>query len=118
MAENIPPRTPRTVTKVQMAPEIDHISDDLEFVGSRLPYPFYVDDKGFVQLQDFWQGMVYKVIGFQNHPAVQKIDLWWDDVAKDPSLAVGKYLVTSDKNGNWGSFPTAVTTCEKVEAVV
>lgn len=110
-------RTPQMVTMIQMAPEIDHISDDLEFVGSRLPYPFYVDDKGFVQLQDFWQGMVFKVIGFQNHPAIQKIDLWWSDV-KDPSEIVGKYLVTTDKDGQWGTFPTAITTAEKVEAVV
>ncbi len=109
--------TTQSVTRIQMAPEIDSISDDLEHVGSRLPYPFYVDDKGFVQLQDFWQGMVFKVIGFQNHPAVQKIDLWWSDV-KEPADILGKYLVTSDKDGQWGTFPTAVTGAEKVDAAL
>jgi hypothetical protein len=113
-------RTPQMVTKIQMAPEIDGIdlTDDGKIHSrSRLPYPFYVNDDGFVQLQDFWQGYVYKVIGFQNHPAIQRIDLWWSNV-KDPSEIVGKYLVTSDADGNWGTFPTAVTTAEKVEAVV
>jgi hypothetical protein len=105
------------VTRIQMAPEIDHISDDFQHVGSRLPYPFYVNEEGFVQLQDFWQGMVYKVIGFQNRPTVQTIDLWWGDV-KDPAEIIGKYLVTSDKDGNWGTFPTAVIEAERTEAVL
>ena len=113
-------RTPQMVTMIQMAPVIDGI-DEINgelHSRSRLPYPFYVDDDGFVKLQDLWQGHVYKVIGFQNHPAIQKIDLWWTDAAKDVSRAVGKYLVTSDVNGNWSSFPTACTTVEKEEAVV
>lgn len=117
--ENIPPRTPKTVTRIQMAPEIDGI-DEINgelHSRSRLPYPFYVNDEGYVQLQDFWQGMVYKVIGFQNHPAIQKIDLWWGDV-KEPADMIGKYLVTSDKDGNWGTFPTAVIEAEKTEAIV
>jgi hypothetical protein len=100
-----------------MAPVIDHISDDLEHVGSRLPYPFYADANGFIQFQDFWQGQVFKVIGFQNHPAIQKIDLWWSDI-KDPADSIGKYLVTSDNDGNWSTFPTAVTEAQKVEAIL
>jgi len=110
-------RTPKTVTMIQMAPVIDGLHDDFTS-RSRLPYPFYVDDDGFVQLQDLWQGHVYKVIGFQNHPSVQRIDLWWADAVKDVSQAVGKYLVTSDADGNWGTFPTACTTVERTEAVV
>jgi hypothetical protein len=112
-------RTPQMVTMIQMAPVIDGIDkiDGEIHSRSRLPYPFYVDDHGFVKLQDLWQGHVFKVIGFQNHPAIQKIDLWWGDV-KDLSEIVGKYLVTSDDNGNWSSFPTSVTTAKKVEAVV
>jgi hypothetical protein len=102
--------------RIQMAPEIDGLHDDFTS-RSRLPYPFYVDGDGYVQLQDFWQGMVYKVIGFQNHPAIQKIDLWWADV-KEPADIIGKYLVTTDKDNNWGSFPTAVVEAEMVEAVV
>lgn len=102
------------VTRIQMAPEIDHISDDFQHVGSRMPYPFYVDAKGYVQQQDFWQGMVHRVIGFQNRPTVQIIDLWWLDV-KEPADILGKYLVTADKEGNWGTFPTAVVQAERME---
>lgn len=102
------------VTRIQMAPVIDSISDDLNHVGSRLPYPFFVDAEGYVQLQEFWQGEVYRVIGFQNHPAVQKIDLWWHKV-QEPADIVGKYVVTSDKAGGWSTFPTAVTEVERSE---
>jgi len=104
----------KQVTRIQMAPVIDHISDDGEVVGSRLPYPFYVDAEGFIQQQDFWQGNVFKVIGFQNHPTVQKLDLWWYKVT-DPSEIVGKYIVTSDKTGAWSTWPTAVVEADKKE---
>lgn len=110
-------RTPKMVTMIQMAPVIDAISDDFQWSGSRLPYPLYADDDGYIQLQDFWQGHVYKVIGFQNHPAVKRVDLFWSEV-QDPTDIVGKYLVTSDKDGNWGIHPTAVQEAKKVEAVV
>lgn len=112
-------RTPQQVIRIQMAPEIDGIDEiDGELHSrSRLPYPFFVNGDGFVQLQDFWQGHVYKVIGFQNHPAIQKIDLWWQDV-KEPADITGKYLVTSDDQGQWGTFPTAVVEAEWTEAVV
>lgn len=110
-------RTVKEVIRIQMAPVIDSISDDGEHVGSRMPYPFFVDENGFVQQQDFWQGMVFKVIGFQNHPSVQKLSLLWSEV-KDPSEIIGKYLVTTDVNGQWGSFPTAITQAEKTEAVL
>lgn len=103
------------VTRIQMAPVIDAVSDDFEHVGSRLPYPFYADADGYVQMQDFWQGEVYKVIGFQNHPAIQTIDLWWRDV-KEPADTLGKYLVTTSKAGTWSTWPTAVVEAEKVEA--
>jgi hypothetical protein len=107
----------KTVTRIQMAPVIDHISDDFEHVGSRLPYPFYVDEKGYVQLQDFWQGAVYRIIGFQNRVDVQTIDLWWNSVT-DPEQIVGKYLVVSDKAGTWATYPTAAVKAERVEAVL
>lgn len=105
------------VTRIQMAPVIDSISDDLEHVGSRLPYPFFVDAEGFVQFQDLWQGQVYRVVGFQNHPSVQKLDLIWRRV-EDPSKIVGKYLVTSDKAGTWSTFPTAIIEASKVEVTL
>lgn len=107
----------RKVLRLQEAPVIDSISDDFEHVGSRLPYPLYVDPKGFVQLQDFWQGHVYKVIGFQTDLAKQTIDVWWDSLI-DPASLEGLYLVTSSKDGNWGTHNTAVTSAEWVEAAV
>lgn len=109
--------TKKTVTRIQMAPVIDHISDDFQHTGSRMPYPFYADSEGFIQQQDFWAGEVFKVIGFQNHPSVQTVDLFWYKV-KDVSEIIGKYLVTMDKAGLWRSWPTAVVEAEKGEAVL
>jgi hypothetical protein len=98
---------------MQQAPEIDGLHEDFT-PRSRLPYPLFADPEGFIQQQSFWQGHVYKVIGFQNHPAIQKIDLWWGDV-KEASQVEGKYLVTSDESGNWGSWPTAILDAEYQE---
>lgn len=106
-------RTPKLVTMIQMAPVIDGIDEINGEIHSRsrLPYPLYADPDGFIQQQSFWSGKVYKVIGFQNHPAIQRIDLFWSEV-KEAQDVIGKYLVTSDKDGQWSSWPTAVVEAE------
>lgn len=65
----------------------------------RLPYPFHITDTGQVERQDFWGGAPKSIVGFQNDPDVQRIDLWWADVVLDPQSAVGKYAVFSDADG-------------------
>lgn len=95
---------------MQQAPVIDGLHDDFTS-RSRLPYPLYADPNGMIQQQSFWQGKIYKVIGFQNDPIVQHVDLFWWQV-KEAQDVIGKYLVTSDSDGNWSSWPTAVVEAE------
>lgn len=96
--------------KLQPAPFIDNIRDGHSMVEmTKLPYPFYVDEDGKVDQQDFWKGDPARVIGFQRDLAVQHIDLWWKDAAQDPQKTVGMYLVTSDAQGEWGTHQTAIS---------
>lgn len=95
------------ITRIQPAARIDNVLDD----GTplyQLPYPFYVTDDGKIGNQDFWQGHVAKVIGFQDDLAVMSIDLFWREAVADPTKAVGKYVVTSDAAGNWAVHDTAI----------
>lgn len=93
--------------RLQPAPLVDHIDDSgQEF--TRLPYPFYVNEAGEIQRQDFWNGNPTKVIGFQRDLAVQTIDLWWREAYPEPTKTVGMYLVTVDSDGQWGVHSTAI----------
>ena len=69
-------------------------------VNLPLPYPYHVDAAtGDVGRQEFWKGEPAAVLGFQNDPDVQIIDLLWADAAKHPEDIVGKYVVTANADG-------------------
>ncbi len=85
----------------------DMITDD-GIVGTKMPYPFVVGESGYVEGQDFWKGDPFRVVGFQKDLAVKQIDLYWDEVIKDPKKAEGTYLVTRDRDGAIGVHLTAV----------
>lgn len=90
----------------QPASYVDQIIDGHEM--TKQPYPLVADEKGLIENQELWQGDPFRVVGFQNDLAVQRIDLRWADVVEDPSQAVGKYLVTSSCTGDYGSHQTAI----------
>lgn len=92
--------------KIQPEPFVDNLVDGHEL--TKLPYPFFVDEDGLIAQQDLWQGDPFKVVGFQLDLAVQKIDLWWTDVVANPEIAVGMYLVTADKSGDYGVHSSAI----------
>lgn len=95
------------IITLQPSPRVDHLTEDGTEL-TQLPYPFHVDAKGDIQRQDFWRGNPAKVIGFTNDPAVQRVDLWWDDAVKDPQQAVGKYVVTRDDKGGMSVHVIAI----------
>lgn len=99
--------------KIQNAPRIDHITDDGTAM-TQLPYPIHADDTGQVQVPEIHAGTLVRVIGFQEDLARHEIDLWWADAQKDPTQAVGMYVVTTDDKGGMGVHMTAVDTFEKV----
>lgn len=98
--------------KLQPAQYVDQIKDGHEM--TKLPYPFFVEKDGSIGQQELWKGDPLKAIGFQVDLAKQQIDLWWDQVARDPQRVVGMYLVTSNAQGNWGVHQTAIVSVEEI----
>ncbi len=75
-----------------------------ELSDGMLPYPFYVDEKGLVGRQDFWRGKPHRVLGFCAKPVAGEIDLEFSDFLNSPQIAVGMYIVVSDKEDNWSTM--------------
>ena len=95
--------------RIQLAERPDAMSED-GHIGYQLPWPVIAYADGFVWgAHAHWCGSVTRVIGFQKDMAKQTIDLDWPGFLLDPQQAVGMYLVTSDKNGTWGTHDTAVS---------
>ena len=81
-------------------------------MGTKLPYPFYVNGEGLVGRQDVWNGDPYRVLGFARNLRVHEVNLTWDEAVQDPSRAVGMYLVTWGKVEGIGTHETAVSSIE------
>jgi hypothetical protein len=96
---------------LQPSARTDHITDDGHEL-QQLPYPFHVNEHGEILRQDFWRGDPERVIGFQANLHVMNIDLWWLQVWDKPELAVGKYVVTADSEGNWSTHMIAISSAE------
>src|SRR4051812_43939615 len=90
---------PMKIVTLQPSARTDHITADGTEL-TQLPYPFHVDENGAVLRQDFWQGDIAEIVGFQDDPHVQRVDVRWRDVWTDPSRAVGKYPIGRDAAGH------------------
>ena len=66
-----------------------------------LPYPYFIDEKGFIGRQDFWKGKPKKLLGFYNFPESGDITLMFEDFWVEPERCVGLYPVFEHKNGEW-----------------
>jgi hypothetical protein len=99
---------------LQPSARVDHITEDGTEL-TQLPYPFHVAEDGYVWRQDFWQGRVLRVIGFQTTLHEHRITVPWADAWKDPEDAVGRYLVTEDRNGTWSTHVMAIQSATKHE---
>lgn len=99
---------------VQPAPFVDFVTED-GHECYKTPYPYSIDAEGFVQFQDFWQGYVYRAIGFSRDLNVPSIEVFWADAFANPELGIGLYLVTSDDEGNWGTHRTPIESYWKNE---
>lgn len=104
----------KVVYRLQPADRPDGIHSDGTPMYQQ-PWPVVArPDGSVVGADDHWCGEVVQVIGFQAKPTVHSIDLNWSGFLLDPQQAVRMYLVTSDKNGNWRSFDTAVESVTEV----
>lgn len=103
------------ILRVQPAAYVDQIIDGHEL--TKQPYPYFVEEDGSVQYQDFWQGTVKRVVGFQRDLSVRTIDLLWSAaVRSDLECLIGLYLVTEDADGQWSTHNTAVESVTVVDA--
>jgi len=78
-----------------------------------LPYPYFINEKGFVGRQDFWKGNPYKLIGF-SPISEQKFDKRQIDLSvflKNPKKAIGMYPIFEHKNKEWHTYQ------DKIESV-
>lgn len=103
------------VHTLHFSPRTDKITEDGEEL-QQVPYPFHANPEGHIGAQDIWQGDPAKVIGFVRKLGEQRVDLRWKEFLNDPQQAVGMYVITADREGNWSTHVGAiseVTTSEK-----
>jgi hypothetical protein len=95
------------ILRVQPASRIDNLTADGQEMTQQ-PYPLFVGEDGSVGRQDFWNGRIYRVVGFMKDLAIQQVDLRWRDAWAEPERAVGMYVVAADADRNMFNLDTAV----------
>lgn len=114
------------VTTIQCAARIDAITDDGEPLYQQ-PYPYHLSPDGDVLQQSLWRGKLSKLVGFQKHSEIQRVDLFWFQIVPEggrPKLVTiedfdqvrGMYPVFVDDKGSMFSFDTPVDTVRQWEA--
>jgi hypothetical protein len=73
---------------------------------------FFIDEKGYVGRQDFWQGNPYKILGFNKTPKTGDISLMFEDFKKDPKQAEGMYPVFSTAQDEWTTHQDPIAEVE------
>lgn len=109
----------RRVLTVQPSSFVDNLwgmEDGTVVEGTRLPYPLHVLEDGLVLRQDFWKGDPWRVAGFARRVDVHRLDLTWEQAWAEPELAIGMYMVTSNKRGGMGTWQLAIQSITEAEA--
>ena len=70
----------------------------------KLPYPYFINEGGFVGRQDFWKGSPYKLLGFSNTPQAGSIDLLVTNFLKSPQSAINMFPVFTDNLNSWSTL--------------
>ena len=83
-----------------------------EDFNSTLPYPYFIDEEGFVGRQDIWKGKPYKLLGFHDKPVAGDIKLRFSDFKNNIKKAIGMYPVFINKNNSIVTHKTAVESIE------
>ena len=84
-----------------------------------LPYPFTVNEDGFVGRQKFWQGTPKKLLGFHSKPTSGDMDVAIfvgkrGISTEDMMLGIGKYAVFEDADGGWFTFGGKIADIQEV----
>lgn len=80
------------------------------------PRPFDIYPLGGIAHQDVWQGRPVAAVGFTDDLPRTRINLWWGDymAAADWDTAIGRYLVTENREGDWAAQLTAVASAIEI----
>lgn len=78
----------------------------------KVPYPFFIDEKGLVGRQDFWKGSPYQLVGFNDIPFAGNIKLTFDKFKQNIDKAIGMYPVFRNKDG---TIETHTNIIEKIK---
>ena len=81
------------------------------------PYPYFIDEQGFVGRQDFWKGEPFQLIGFSPTPEQEfdekQIDL--STFLQNPKIAIGMYPIFVYKNKEWHTYQDRI---ESVNSII
>jgi hypothetical protein len=77
-----------------------------------LPYPFFIDEKGFVGRQDFWRGKPLKLIGFSTVPKTGEMDVTLSDFLEVPDCCIEMYPVMEWEDGTWHTYKDKIMSFE------
>lgn len=74
-----------------------------------LPYPFIVNEHGFVGRQKFWKGTPKRLLGFHSKPESGDMDIAifigkQEISTEDMMLGIGNYAVFEDDKEGWFTF--------------
>lgn len=98
--------------RLQPSEYTDNLTDDGQEL-TRLPYPIYVSEDGWIQRPT---GEEDRVIGFTTDPNVYDIPVDWKDAVRDIGSVVGLYIVVADSaSGRWSTLVSAIKTAGVVE---
>ncbi len=83
-----------------------------------VPYPYWIDEDGSVGRQDFWQGTVTTLVGFQADATVQKVDLLCEVFLADPVKAIGMFPVfIGSELGKPNAGPSMFTLTNPIDTI-
>lgn len=73
-----------------------------------LPYPFHIDEHGFVGRQDVWRGEPFQLLGFVESPDSFDVAVLAAEFIANPTLAMGMHPVLVDRADNFYTYPGPV----------
>lgn len=98
---------PMDFLKLQPADRVDYLTEDGEELTQR-PYPFHATQSGEILDPIHRERNLTHVIGFVDDPSTDTITLWWGQAWKNPTQALGRYIVTRQADDGLATHILAV----------
>ena len=80
-----------------------------------LPKPYFISStNGLVQIQKYWAGKPFKLLGFSKNKKAGKMEVKVMDFFFSPKKAIHKYPVFETKDGKWYTSQRKIASIEKM----